>query len=152
VIERLGIALPPGIGPLPYTGRTAPDGWVFFNGQTLTRATYPALWTFAEAEIAAGNTLYGVGNGTTTFTVGSIKGRIAVAKDDMGGTAAAGLITSAESGLDGLTLGASGGAQSVTLTSAKIPSHTHTATSVVTDPGHTQCWLRPRRRRGDEHR
>jgi microcystin-dependent protein len=124
VIERLGIALPPGIGPLPYTGRTEPDGWVFFNGQTLLRATYPALWTFAAAEIAAGNSLYGVGNGTTTFTVGSIKGRVAVGKDDMGGTAAAGLITSAESGLDGLTLGASGGVQSTALTLAQLPSET----------------------------
>jgi microcystin-dependent protein len=138
-------ALPAGLGPLPWSGRLEPAGWVFANGQTLLRASYPALWAFAETEIGAGNSLYTNGNGTTTFTVPNIKGRIPVAKDDMGGTAAAGLVTSAGSGLDGLTLGAAGGAQNHVITQAQLPnvtlataiasgqgSHTHTATTSAT--------------------
>ena len=34
------------------------------------------------------------------------------------------------------SVGGTGGANSVTLTTNNMPSHTHTATSVVTDPGH----------------
>jgi microcystin-dependent protein len=42
----------------------------------------------------------------------------------MGGTAASRL-TTAGSGVNGLTLGATGGSQTHTLTTAQIPSHTH---------------------------
>ncbi|MCX7382224.1 MAG: tail fiber protein, partial [Alphaproteobacteria bacterium] len=63
-----------------------------------------------------------------------LRGRTLVGKDDMGGTAAS-RITSAGSGVDGLTLGAVGGSQS-------LHGHTHTASDSghihgVTDPGHT---------------
>ena len=34
------------------------------------------------------------------------------------------------------SVGGTGGANSVTLTTSNMPAHTHTATSVVTDPGH----------------
>lgn len=55
---------------------TPPAGWVFANGQSLSRATFPRLW----AAVQAGNNLaasegskqtgqYGPGNGSTTFTV-----------------------------------------------------------------------------------
>lgn len=54
----------------------APSGWVFANGQSLARATFPALW----AAVQAGNNLaatqaakthgqYGPGDGSTTFTL-----------------------------------------------------------------------------------
>lgn len=58
------------------TSTAAPAGWLYANGQEVTRATYPALW----ARVSAGNNLaatqgakthgqYGPGNGTTTFTL-----------------------------------------------------------------------------------
>lgn len=58
------------------TSTVAPAGWLYANGQEVTRATYPALW----ARVSAGNNLaatqgakthgqYGPGNGTTTFTL-----------------------------------------------------------------------------------
>jgi hypothetical protein len=50
----------------------------------------------------------------------------------MGGSAASRL-TTAGSGVDGATLGASGGNQA-------LASHTHTATSTVTDPGHLHTY------------
>lgn len=53
-------------------------------GQTLPRAAFPDLWTFAQAEIAAGNTLHANGNGTTTFGIPDMRGRVRAAKDNMG--------------------------------------------------------------------
>lgn len=55
---------------------TAPAGWVFANGQTLSRATFPRLWdavqsgnNLAASEVSKQAGQYGPGNGTTTFTV-----------------------------------------------------------------------------------
>lgn len=60
----------------PLTGTTIPPGYVRANGQTLARATFPALWAWVQASgnIAAtegGKTRgqYGPGDGSTTFTV-----------------------------------------------------------------------------------
>jgi len=64
----------------PLSGTTIPQGWVRANGQSLSRASYPALWTFAqtsgnlaatEGDKTAGQ--YGPGNGATTFTVPNLE-------------------------------------------------------------------------------
>lgn len=117
-----GVALLPiGLGPLPWSGLTAPSKWILAAGQSLVRATYPDLWTFAAAEIAAGNTLWTNGNGTTTFTPPDMRGRVPAGKDNMGGSAASRL-TATTMTPDGNTLGAVGGAQTVTLAAAQIPA------------------------------
>lgn len=85
--QLANIILPAGLGPLPWTGSTAPAGWVLCYGQSLLRASYPDLWTHAQLEIIAGNALYTNGNGTTTFTVPDMRGRGTAGKDDMGGSA-----------------------------------------------------------------
>lgn len=74
-------ALPAGLGPFPYAGATAPAGWLLCYGQAVSRTTYAALF-------AAIGTLYGSGDGSTTFNVPDPRGRAIVGKDDMGGTAA----------------------------------------------------------------
>jgi microcystin-dependent protein len=61
------------------------------------------------------------------------RGRALAALDDMGNSAA-GRLTATYFGTAATVLGAAGGAESQTLTSAQIPAHTHTVT--VTDPGH----------------
>jgi microcystin-dependent protein len=58
----------------------------------------------------------------------------------MGGTAANRLTTSG-SGMSGTTLGATGGAETVTLTAAQIPAHTHPNT--LSDPGHNHSYVGP---------
>lgn len=63
-----------------WTGSTIPAKWLLM-GQTLLRATYPDLWTFAAAEIALGNTMFTNGNGTTTFTVATMNGYAPVGVD-----------------------------------------------------------------------
>lgn len=78
---QAGVSLIPiGLGPLQWTGRTAPAKWVL-AGATYLRATYPDLWTFAAAEIAAGNTFYTNGNGSTTFTIAAMDGYAPVGVD-----------------------------------------------------------------------
>lgn len=106
-----------------WTGSTAPALCVFPVGQTLSRTTYAALWAFAQVEIAAGNTLYNNGNGSTTFGVFDARGRVRATKNNMGGSDA-GLLTSATMTPDGNTLGAAGGAQSVVLTASQVPTIT----------------------------
>lgn len=110
-------AMPPG-AVIDYAGSTAPSGWLFCAGQAVSRTTYAALFT-------AIGTTYGVGDGSTTFNLPDLRGRVTVGKDDMTGSAAS-RMTSGGSGVDGATLGASGGAETHTLTTSEIPAHTHT--------------------------
>jgi microcystin-dependent protein len=113
-----GSSAPGGLAPagvvLPFAGSTAPTGWLLCFGQAVSRTTYAALFT-------ALGTAYGVGDGSTTFALPDLRGRIPGGKDNMGGSAASRL-TTAGSGVDGVTLGASGGAQTHTLTNAQLPT------------------------------
>lgn len=117
---------------LPYAGSAAPSGWLLCYGQAISRTTYANLF-------AAIGTSFGTGDGSTTFNVPDTRGRVLAGKDDMGGTAASRL-TSGGSGVNGAALGAVGGAETHTLTSAQIPAHTHAASS-STDPGHTHTGI-----------
>jgi microcystin-dependent protein len=120
-IAVAGSSAPGGLAPagvvLPFAGSTAPTGWLLCFGQTVSRTTFASLF-------AALGTTYGAGNGTTTFALPDLRGRVAAGEDDMGGTAASRL-TTAGSGVNGLVLGATGGAQTHTLTTAQIPAHAH---------------------------
>lgn len=71
------------------------------------------------------NAQYGVSNDLTTFTVPDLRGRVTAGLDTMGGTAA-GRLTGSAGGVDGTTIGNSGGAETHTLTLAQSPAHTHT--------------------------
>lgn len=113
--------LPPGV-LAPYAGTAAPSGWLLCHGQAVSRTTYAALFD-------AIGTTYGAGDGSTTFVLPDLRGRVAAGKDNMGGSAASRL-TSGGSGVDGATLGASGGAQTHTLTEAQMPVHDHDMTAL----------------------
>lgn len=102
-----------------WSGLTAPSKWVFARGQTLLRADYPDLWTFVQAEIAGGNTLYNNGNGTTTFGVANLTGYVLAGRESV-----ATRLTSTYFGGNSTILGATGGLESATLTAAQLPSIT----------------------------
>lgn len=112
--------VPIGAG-MDWFSSTLPSKWLWRDGSAVSRTTYAALFD----EIG---TTYGAGDGSTTFNLPDDRGRVTAGKDDMGGTAA-NRLTTAGSGVDGATLGASGGEEIHTLTTGEMPSHTHTAST-----------------------
>jgi microcystin-dependent protein len=109
-----------------WTGTTAPPLCVLPYGQTLSRTTYADLWAFAQIEIAAGNTFYNNGNGSTTFGIGDCRGRVRASNDAMGGTTA-GRLTDAVSGF-GNGMGETGGNEKRTLETSNLPPYTPSGT------------------------
>lgn len=102
---------------LPFAGATTPDGWLLCSGQAVSRTTYAALFA------AIGET-YGAGDGSTTFNVPDLRGRTVIGLDNMGGTSA-----NRVTDVDADALGGADGAETHTLTTGQLPSHTHGAGS-----------------------
>ena len=114
---------------MPYFGVAAPNSaFAFPFGQAISRTTYATL--FAQF-----NTNFGSGDGSTTFNLPDLRGRVLAGYDSMGGSAA-GRLTST-SGLN--TLWATGGAETHTLTTGEMPAHTHA--SYLVDPGHLHSFI-----------
>ena len=98
---------------MPYAGTSAPDGWLLCDGSAVSRSTYADLF-------AAVGTTFGVGDGSTTFNVPDLRGRTPLGLDNLGGTPA-NRVTNAQAD----SLGGSAGAETHTLTTGEMPSHTH---------------------------
>jgi microcystin-dependent protein len=94
---------------MPFRGATAPDGYLMENGAAVSRQAYAELF-------AVIGTTYGVGDGSTTFNLPDSRNRVPI-------------------GSGGLySLGATGGSKD-----AIAVAHSHTATTAITDPGHTHA-------------
>jgi microcystin-dependent protein len=134
-----------------YVGTTAPSGYVMLSGRTIGNGSsggteranadtvdlFTLLWNSmadAQAAVSGGRGASAAADyaANKTITLPDARGRSISGKDDMGGSAASRL-TNAGSSVDGATLGASGGAQNVTLTAAEsgLPSHSHSLSYVV---------------------
>ena len=106
---------------IDYFGSSAPNSsFVLPYGQAISRSTYSALFSLF-------GTTYGAGDGSNTFNVPDLRGRIIAGKDDMGGSAASRL-TSTYYGTSAAALGAVGGSESKALTVSQIPTLTSTGT------------------------
>ena len=88
-----------------------PDGWLPEDGRALSRSAYAALFDII-------GTLYGAGDGSTTFNIPKSSGRVTIGYDPS--------ITEFN------TIGKVGGSKDVTLGVDHMPNHPHG----VYDPGH----------------
>jgi microcystin-dependent protein len=96
--------IPTGVATL-YYGSTVPTGYLLCDGSAVSRTTYSTLFSVI-------GTTYGAGDGSTTFNIPDLRGRVPVGKD------------SSQTEFD--TLGETGGAKTHQLTIAEMPAHTHT--------------------------
>lgn len=104
--------------------------------QTVDSATQITMDTNASGNGAAAFVVapFGVGDGSTTFNVPDLRGRVPAGTDNMNGVGAAGRLgTGATGGVTtAATLGATGGEQSHTLITGELAAHSHG----VNDPTH----------------
>jgi microcystin-dependent protein len=103
--------VPPGT-VIMYIAATAPAGFLLCNGSEISRTTYATLFAIIS-------TTYGSGNGSTTFNLPDLRGRVPIGFGQ-------------GSGLTNRSLNGKGGAETHTLTTSEMPSHNHS----ISDPGH----------------
>jgi microcystin-dependent protein len=118
-------ALNPSGAIMQFAGSSAPTGWLICDGSAVNRTTYADLF-------ATIGTAYGVGDGSTTFNLPDLKGKVPVGYN------------SGDTSFD--SLGETGGAKTHTLSSAEMPSHLHTvnppSTNTNTTGAHTHTLYR----------
>jgi microcystin-dependent protein len=113
---------------IDFASVTPPAGWLLCNGQAVSRSTYAALFAVIE-------TTFGAGDGSTTFNVPDLAGRVTAGYDP--GNATGRLTGSTAQGVSAAAIGNAGGEQAHTQILAELVSHNHG----VTDPGHTHQTL-----------
>ena len=89
---------------MPFGGGTVPDNYLLCNGQAVSRTTYATLFQTI-------GTAFGVGDGSTTFNIPDLRGKVPVGYD------------STQTEFD--TLGETGGEKTHTLTTNEMPIHNH---------------------------
>ena len=88
-----------------FAGSSAPSGWLICNGQAVSRTTYAALF-------AVIGTTYGAGDGSTTFNIPNLVNKTVRGSNSLGKT---------------------GGADTVILSTANLPAHTHGVGTLATE-------------------
>lgn len=97
--EDVFALVPPGV-IMPYAGANSPTGFLLCNGAAVSRNVYARLFKII-------GTAFGVGDGSTTFNLPDMRGRVPVGCDA------------------NLAIGAKVGTRTHTLTVDEIPTHTH---------------------------
>lgn len=83
-----------------FAGAAAPAGWLIADGSAVSRTTYALLFALLS-------TTYGAGDGSTTFNLPDLRGRAPIGVSG------------------GHARGASGGAETTTLSTSQLPAHDH---------------------------
>lgn len=101
---------PPSGSVVEYAGAvtTIPSGWLLCDGSAVSRTIYAGLY-------ASLGVVYGAGDGSTTFNLPDMRGRVPVGVGTATGAA----------GATAHTLGQKSGEETHQLSTAEIPSHQH---------------------------
>lgn len=100
-----------------FAGDYAPNGWALCNGATLNIAGNEVLYTLI-------GTTYG-GDGKTNFKLPDLRSRVPLH------------IGKGPNTVTAYTLGQTAGAETVTITEANLPAHTHTVNATTADATQT---------------
>jgi microcystin-dependent protein len=111
-INKVGLVSQAGLIQM-WATTTPPSGWLFCDGSAVSRTTYADLFSVI-------GTTFGLGDGSTTFNLPSLKGRVPV------------MLDASQTEFD--ALGEVGGAKAHQLTIAELPAHNH---QTSTPFGHT---------------
>jgi microcystin-dependent protein len=95
---------------MAYGAAAAPTGWLLCDASAVSRTTYADLFAII-------GTTYGVGDGSTTFNLPDLRGRVPVGLDAVNVNLAA-----------ADALAETGGEENHTLLTAEMPAHTHQLT------------------------
>ena len=104
---------------LSYGGTTAPSGFLLCNGAAVSRTTYGDLF-------AVIGTSYGAGDGSTTFNIPNLQGRVAVG------------YSSSETEFN--SIGKTGGEKTHVLSYYEMPKHSHAALYIGSSAGSELGW------------
>lgn len=96
-----------------YSGSSAPSGWLLCDGSAVSRSTYSTLFALISTD-------FGVGNGTTTFNIPDMRGRVPMGVNN------GGLPNGANGALATRNRAATGGTETHTLLTAELAQHAHT--------------------------
>lgn len=99
-----------------FAGSSAPTGYLLCDGSAVSRTTYADLFTVI-------GTTYGTGDGSTTFNLPNLKGRVPVGRD------------ANDTSFD--VLGETGGEKSHKLVVSEMPKHTHRLSCQRGTPGNS---------------
>lgn len=98
-----------------WAANTLPSGYLYCDGQEVSRVTYSNLF-------AVIGTTFGAGDGSSTFLIPDFRGRVVIGQG-------------AGSGLSNRTFGQTGGTETHVLTESEIPGHTHGYFNASAMPG-----------------
>ena len=114
----------------PWTKATAPAGYILCNGAAVSRSTYAELF-------AVVSTTYGSGDGSTTFNVPQLQGKMPQGYDgntyNLAGTGGANTVTvsvtnnQAATNATNQAVTVTGSISNTSLTTAQLASHNHAA-------------------------
>lgn len=96
---------------IPYASETLPEGYMICDGRALSRSEYSKLFQ-------AIGTFFGAGDGSTTFNIPNLKGKVPVG------------LNGNDTAFD--TLGETGGEKTHTLTVQEMPEHSHSLNTGAT--------------------